>query len=316
MLTVESGEGEKSRAFRGMLLGYVKANQLWDKGRTDSKTVRPVWAMLAASPGEAGAFFANLRMGRKAGHTDGSYEWLKTASYIYAQQRTAAGVITTIFLPDLFRIDPGMVNAQDVSFVCLPSQEWVAEERTRLGQTRLVSLVKGEEEDDEPEERVTYSGSDSYLAIMEHIRSIFEPQYFGIYENAYQRRNDPGYKTPTAQLDDVVNELLPFAPLFCAYLDRRTHCPIVPDIRFQVQLFLTALHNHIVVMDSNVSFATNQKHKLKFSSSVDERLGLAPPMACYSGHEIIEEMLSAEVERYFKFTKRPAKMPSKARKSV
>jgi hypothetical protein len=135
-LTILPTDG-KGRAFSAACLATVEASGVWTSDRTDD--TRPVWAMFAGSDAEMRAFVANLQMGKKAVFGSGSerykrgdrLELLRSAGYTFAWQRDLERdvSIATAFLPDLFRMDPGMVDPGGVSFVCLPTQAWVDAQR-------------------------------------------------------------------------------------------------------------------------------------------------------------------------------------------
>jgi len=125
----------KGRTFEALLLASVAANPFWPGGATGSDNFRPVWAMFAGSDQELRAFMANLTLGRKATFSGTGYtgyrhrqsvlELLKSAGYQTIWQREAEGAIATVFLPELFQMDPGMVDPEGASFILLPSREWV-----------------------------------------------------------------------------------------------------------------------------------------------------------------------------------------------
>lgn len=126
----ESGKG---RTFRAMLLASVEADLLWSGGEATTDNARPIWAMFAGSEQELRAFMANLIGGRKATFPQrwGGYrrkadclEILRSAGYRVTWQREEEGCLATIFLPELFQIDPGMVDPKGATFVLLPTQEW------------------------------------------------------------------------------------------------------------------------------------------------------------------------------------------------
>ncbi len=134
-LVIATSDGEKGRSFRASLLAYAEADHLWALGMADTDTRRPVFMMLACSDQEAAPFLANLRAGRQSEIVGGSkgygrrnkgdqFELLRSGGYQYATQRHHEGVVITAFLPELFRLDPGMVSPDGCRFVMLPSQEW------------------------------------------------------------------------------------------------------------------------------------------------------------------------------------------------
>ncbi len=125
----------KGRTFRALSLATVEADPLWSDTKTDD--IRPVWAMFAGSEQDIRPFMANLVLGRKAQYVseysnsrskETRMELLKSAGYQVTYQREAEGTIATAFLPDLFQLDPGMVDVDGVKFILLPSREWVSQQ--------------------------------------------------------------------------------------------------------------------------------------------------------------------------------------------
>ncbi len=122
----------KGRTFRALCLATVEADGLWSGGYSAGDTIRPVWAMFCGSDGELRPFMANLQTGRKGEFPKGGFgrkggdkiEILKSAKFQAAWQKETEGSIATTFLPDLFRLDPGMVDPNGINFVLLPTVEW------------------------------------------------------------------------------------------------------------------------------------------------------------------------------------------------
>jgi hypothetical protein len=143
-------DSEKGRSVRATLLASVEADLLWSGGMADLDHMRPVWAMFATSDSALKSFMANLRTGRKAVFTSNrpSYsrdkkeriEFLKSVGYRVVWQREEEGSIATIYLPELFRLDPGMVDPEGASFVILPTKEWHAAQN--IDTAPLVKHVK------------------------------------------------------------------------------------------------------------------------------------------------------------------------------
>ena len=133
----------KGRSFRALLLASVEADTLWDGGATDTDAMRPVWAMFAGSDQELRPFATNLQMGRKAifpkrksGYSrakEDKLELLKSAAYEYAWQREPEGSVVTTFLPDLFSLDPGMIDPKGIKFIMLPTVEWKSAQKIDVG---------------------------------------------------------------------------------------------------------------------------------------------------------------------------------------
>jgi hypothetical protein len=118
----------KGRTFRVSCLSYINAQNLTSSGDTD---MRPVWAMFAGSENEVRPFMANLISGRKlrfvtnhSRRNEERLEFLKSYNYRISYQREPEGVLATVFIPEFFRLDPGMIDIEEISFIMLPSQEW------------------------------------------------------------------------------------------------------------------------------------------------------------------------------------------------
>jgi hypothetical protein len=130
-------EGKKGRTFRATLLASVEADLLWPGGQTVSDNSRPAWAIFGGSDQELRAFMANLSLGRKAYAPKANdysrrkadcLEILKSSGYQVVWQREEEGSLATIFLPELFQIDPGMVDPSGARFILLPTKTWAAEQ--------------------------------------------------------------------------------------------------------------------------------------------------------------------------------------------
>jgi hypothetical protein len=130
----------KGRSFEALCLASVIADGLWSGGNATTDDTRPVWAMFAGSDAEMRPFMANLTSGRKGMFLKANeyhnsrkggdrLELLRSAGYQVTWQREPEGMIATVFLPDLFRADPGMVDPSGVRFVVLPSASWAAEQK-------------------------------------------------------------------------------------------------------------------------------------------------------------------------------------------
>lgn len=124
-IIVEQQKEGKGRSFRATLVSYVEVRSLLPAG---NDAARPVHMTLAGSDNELRPFVANLRTGKKAvtGYKGREkYEVLKSAGFQCAWQRSVLGSVVTLFAPDLFCLDPGMVDPKGVSFVMLPAREWL-----------------------------------------------------------------------------------------------------------------------------------------------------------------------------------------------
>ena len=238
------------------MLAYVTADSLWEGGRTNTETNRPVWMMLAGTDNELRPFVANIQGGRKAetvknhGKTrEGDrFEILKSSKFQTAWQRTPVGSTVTLFLPELFRLDPGMVDPSGVSFCILPSRSW------------LTSI------------EVLESTRDHALSL----------------------------ELPNIEGQDL-EHYCQLAPLFIAYLDRRTRCPLVPDPRFWVQLLLNSIEQGYATVStskSRYSYSMSRPNLLYREFDTTE-IGLASGLAFQVSHQTLEHFLAEQVKFFF-----------------
>lgn len=134
-LTIESdsASGKKGREFSANLLASVEADFVWQGGMATKSASRPVWLAVAASSGALAPFLANMRTGRTAVQVDGrssgrkkgkpTLECPRGARYAWHVQRVTGGdEVAYGYLPELFALDPGMVDEDTIRFVALYSQ--------------------------------------------------------------------------------------------------------------------------------------------------------------------------------------------------
>lgn len=130
----------KGRTFSAQLIAKVSSTAFLD---TSNNVDRPCFAMFAGSLNELRPFIANLTLGRKATsslnsrHTE-KLEFLKSTKYqviwqIESEPKTAKYApepmsVATIYYPEAFLLDPGMVDPQKIAFCALPTKEWVAKQ--------------------------------------------------------------------------------------------------------------------------------------------------------------------------------------------
>lgn len=144
MRLVIAPKGDKGRSFSANLLAHAHANTLWENG-TSGDCHRPVWMVVGGTEQEMKAFNANLLTGKKAEiSSDHGYrqrgekfEILKSAGYMHHSCKIGGGMVTTFYLPDLLRLDPGMVDPAGVKFVVIPALAWVSAQRFDLAAARL-----------------------------------------------------------------------------------------------------------------------------------------------------------------------------------
>lgn len=244
-------EGEsKGRSFRASLLAYVEGSALWSGGATSDNT-RPIWCMIAATDAESGPVMANLRSGYKASiiGAEKSYgrnkktdklEMLKSAGYEFAAQRHPQGTVWTAYLPELFKLDPGMVDPTGVKFAMLPAAGWCPQP------------------------------SNDVLA---HVQELH----------------------PSRTLADL-GPIARLGPLFAAYLDRRSRCPMIPDPRFYAQIAVEFCRVGVATFAPDGSYDKKwHRGKLGYDETDVEAVGLLPGMAMQASHETVEAVLAEQV---------------------
>jgi hypothetical protein len=232
-------------------------------------SLRPAWLQVALGEGDAKPFVANMRLGKKItiGDTGGrrrgsqAVELLKTAGYHYAIQRFPEGQLVTAFLPDLFQLDPGMVDPAGVAFVVLPTVAWQHAQLETLG-----------------------AGVAEAVAHVDRIGMVDHP------ESRRDRWEQAAY--PSAE---AMAALVPIAGLFAAYLDRRTRAPIVADIRFHLQLLLAFLKEGLAVGSVENMRTGGRGHEDYGLAEV----GMLSSIAVRASHETIEKLLAEQVSLYF-----------------
>lgn len=226
----------KGRSFASTMVAHVLEKHLSPDG---NDAHRPIFLAFAGTENELRPFVANLRLGRKAeaGYRGRQkYEVLKSAGYQCAWQRTPKGALVTLFAPDLFAFDPGMVDPKGVEFVILPARTW--------------------------------------------LKPVDAP-------------------VPACVPEDKVDFVRALAPLFIAYLDRRTRCPLVPDPRFYVQVLANAIDQGMAGLAPQDTWRRGWGQVAHFEERGTEAIGLAPGLTFRASHETLETFLADQVREFF-----------------
>ena len=133
----QEGDSKKGRVFEAILIAKVTCATVLAQA---TSAQRPIFAMFAGSYNELRPFIANIQMGRKvedAGkyRSATKYEFLKSVKYqvVWQIESEPKGAvyqpeplsIATLYYPDAFKLDPGMVDPKGIEFCMLPTKEWI-----------------------------------------------------------------------------------------------------------------------------------------------------------------------------------------------
>lgn len=273
----------KTRRFSAVYLSSIRADILWDGGRTDTGRVeRPVFLAVAGGDTALRPFLANLRMGRRADiKTEDNRRYdeslaiqlLRSTRYDEVAQRHGDTTIVQLLHPDIWPVEPGMVDPDHVSFLSIAPAWWHREQLDDLLADReLAGRV---------------------LAHAERTGLRLAP-------NQGTSRNSKPDLT-----DDELLDLLPDAARFIQYLDRRTRRPIPNDPAFYLQIFIYALARgqaslskaHEYYWKSPLSWAYH-----KWASGFDEfetaAAGFRPGVVMHLTTEAADEFLAGQVKIY------------------
>jgi hypothetical protein len=281
-------DGEKGRRFRGYHVASIEADWLWEGGQASTEVRRPVYLMIAASKHESRALVANLRTGRKAilpetgsshrsKHDGAKLELLRSAGYrVFAQECPDEMVVTTFYLPWLFEVDPGMVDPERIGFVTALPARWLTDELT------------------------------------------FPP---GVLEDTVAYLTDTfgacsvDYKETLASRPALIDRLARIAPMFAAYLDRRTRAPLIPHPRFHAHLLCAALDprrapegTYALATLANNANTYNDRYfgcGWPYTERELDSGALAPGVAFYADHAAFETFLAKETAAYLRSGKNP-----------
>jgi len=285
----------KGRAFRAMKVSAVMADGLWPQsGNKDGKYDRPVCATFVSSEGEIRPFVANLLSGRPAiplGNsnyhrrhgTDSGYEFMKSVGYKAFFFRVEEGTAATVYLPDLFAVDPGMVDPSGARFVILESKDKLAKEAEKM----------------EVEDTV------DYVRALPMVKEVNEA------EKDWRGTVREGWKEPLSK--EVLADMVPMAYLFTLYLSNRSRAPIPPDGRFYVQFLVACLKHGLASWPGDSSYYRNDYYRndrefgkhgsFGFSEENADAARLVQPIAFKATHEEIEALLSEQCAEYFRLMK-------------
>ena len=132
-------------------MAVVIANSLFEEGSLGS-TVRPVWAMFAGTETELRPFAVNLKLGRKSEPVTDRYgkigdkerfEFLKSVGFGLSWQRESEGALVTLYHPELFRLDPGMVDPAGAKFILLVPSYWAKSQEVDVDTLTAYAMTLG-----------------------------------------------------------------------------------------------------------------------------------------------------------------------------
>jgi hypothetical protein len=127
------GRAKKTRTFSVRLLGYLKANILWDSGVGDE--VRPAWIAYLGTESESQAFTSNFRGAHKAETERNTFKIPRRAPHRWTTQQVPGGLITTAYLPELFHLEPAFPAPARVNFIFAPPKWWLDHQEQSLEAT-------------------------------------------------------------------------------------------------------------------------------------------------------------------------------------
>jgi hypothetical protein len=257
---------KKTRSFRSTCLGALEASYLCDFS-TSQNEIKPVWAMFVGSENELRPFMFNLLAGHKAIIDKGSYS----------------------------RIKERLVFPKSANYKVF----WQKEEEATIATIYLSDFFMLDPGMIEPEgakfivlPSIEWCNNQSIEAapILSYIKAITHKELLDKEELS----------------EANLTKLIHIAFLFCAYLDRRTRCPLVADGKFYLQILIAALTQGLAFLpkDSNkyVPYGT-KAFGIGYGSLEGpalETLGLAGGISFQADHIQIEALLAKEVEIYFK----------------
>lgn len=276
----------KTRSFSAVYLASIRCDAIWEGGQTDTGlVVRPVYLAVAGSDAALKPFLANLRMGRKAVvHDPKARSWDKSNSYIallksiqygYAVQRHGDSSLVQVYLPEVWQVDPGMTDPEELRFMAATPVWWHSAQMETVG----------------------YAASSKILEHARHAGLHALPTFTAGHHHQYA--SDPF-------TDDDLLDLVPEAARFIQYLDRRTRRPIINTPAFYLQAYLFAFRSRLASRPVNDRYRRiwwQQDWAVdSFQTFGIDRLGLRPPVAFKATADQVDEFLAGQVRLYKEVT--------------
>ena len=290
----------KSRAFSAYLVSYLCADSLWPGGAAGGNTIRPIWLRLAGSEQELRAFVANLQSGYKASlqETDQPFtrsitriELLKRAGYRFIWQKVELDgrkmAVVTAYLPQLLRLDPGMVDPVMAEFVLMPPQWWLLRETGNLSEAQLQPVF-------------------NHASKLGILKQLPKPS-----ASSTKGKGKPVVGDNSGQ-DAILTKVelvqwLPVAAYFAAYLDRRTTRPLPDSLGFYCQLLFSAMREGFAVLaKANSANANNDKDKWEWARTKTgfyafglENSETFRPLLFSANQQKLDSFLATQLRVYF-----------------
>lgn len=122
----------KTRTFAVRLLGHLSASSLWDSGAGSGPYERPAWLAYFGTESASQAFTANLRASRPASAPGITLLLPRRSPHRWTTQKVQSGVVTVVYLPELFHLEPELPPGGPVQFILAPPRSWVEAQAREL----------------------------------------------------------------------------------------------------------------------------------------------------------------------------------------
>lgn len=102
--------------------------------------------------------------------------------------------------------------------------------------------------------------------------------------------------------ESIANSIVECAAMTCVYLDRRTRIPILPDLRFQVRLFLECMTVGLCRYPEQIiqgRYSRQWGFNGPAFTSDDNEMGLLWSIQCRASHDSFQSVLSRVVNQHF-----------------
>ena len=270
---VTKADAAKGRSFTATLYAHVQGDGLWSGGEGAKDNVRPVLAVLGASEAQAGPFAANLRSGYKA------TTWTPGANNRYANR----DAMVFEWLRSAGYAWPQQRHPEGVILQPFLSELYRIDPGMVDPAGVTFALL--------PARAWTEAHRGDLGAMIQHLPKAI-----------------PSVASPLTLPE--VEQLANLASLFLVYLDRRTHCPLVPDPRFALQVLVAGLAEGLISRSANKSQCDDLNRGYRstpawgrglwgYAECGVEIAGFHPGLAMHAKHGVLEPFLAQQVARYF-----------------